>query len=113
MDSPPYYAELRSKRGQSFMMQRWPHRLIDVERDYTGAPPRAELYHAGDDPIEARDLAEAHPDLARELKRQASAMRERMEAQRFESSPKELDPELRRRLEALGYVGAASGDDSN
>ncbi|MCB9916324.1 MAG: sulfatase [Planctomycetes bacterium] len=70
---------------------------------------RAELYDLEADPGEARDLAATEPARAAELRAELDAARALLRA-RARGEAVELSPDERRRLEALGYLGA--GDDA-
>jgi arylsulfatase A-like enzyme/thioredoxin-like negative regulator of GroEL len=98
---PPYYAENISGR----LTHGWGELriLIDPPLKYIHGP-RPELYDVAEDPHELRDLIEARPE-------DAARLRETL-AQFLESNAhgasriQELDPEVRARLAALGYLHA-------
>jgi arylsulfatase A-like enzyme/predicted Zn-dependent protease len=75
------------------------HHFIDA--------PQPELYDLLQDPDEANNLIGRKPELETDLRTALSAL------ERPLVSPTDTDPETRRQLEALGYVGRASTTDSD
>jgi arylsulfatase A-like enzyme len=75
------------------------HHFIDA--------PQPELYDLLQDPDETNNLIGREPALATELRTALSSY------DRTLVSPAETDPETRRQLEALGYVGRASTTDGD
>ena len=59
------------------------------------------------DPGTTRDIAPAHPDVARELEAAIDAHREREARLALAPAPAAIDPQLRERLRALGYLDDA------
>ena len=97
--APPIYAETFFPRlhfGWSDLAA-----LIADRHNYIEAP-RPELYDLVDDPDQQHNLIEKEPARAAELRTALAAYDRSLEA------PASTDPETRRRLEALGYVGQAS-----
>ena len=81
-------------------------KLIHNLRRPAGAP-EFELYDHGKDPLDAHDVAAAHPDIVARLSREEAAWRARATAARLPpdgESQRALSPEERERLRALGYV---------
>ena len=69
-------------------------------------PERVQLFDLASDPGEQVNLAEAFPDLVARLEaRLQELIAGQVVGDRFEELPEEIDPELRKQLEALGYVG--------
>ena len=73
------------------------------------AAPRVELYDLATDPGEARNVADAHPELVKELQSELRRHGERGGV--LSASEVEIDADARERLERLGYVGAGAGAD--
>ncbi len=88
---------LRSERTK--LIQTFPH---DLERDFG---PELLLFDLGRDPGEQRDLAAKLPEAAALLRARLTALRAGGDETREETVPGDIDPELRRQLEALGYIG--------
>jgi arylsulfatase A-like enzyme len=65
------------------------------------APDTEELYDLIEDPGELRNLAQALPELAAELREEARSL---MKEPDWPHRAQEIDPELRERLRALGYA---------
>jgi arylsulfatase A-like enzyme len=71
------------------------------------APPghypiaRAELYDLGQDPGETRNLAQAQPAKVAEMEK---LIRQRYAGLKSRAGDQEIDEEMRKELEALGYV---------
>jgi arylsulfatase A-like enzyme len=85
----------------------WPWKVIkeypDGKRRLASEP--LVLYDLEDDPGETRNLASAHPDVARRLEARLEAALSLEENRQVRDVPAVVeDEELRRRLEALGYV---------
>jgi choline-sulfatase len=79
--------------------------LIAGRYHYIDAPT-PELYDLVADPEEGENLASSKPELAGQLRNGLSVYDRSLEA------PTQVDAETRRRLQALGYVGEVSTDDS-
>jgi arylsulfatase A-like enzyme/Flp pilus assembly protein TadD len=75
--------------------------LIDGTYHFIDAP-EVELYDLDQDPDELSNLAGTRPELVAELEQELQSYDRELVA------PAATDPETRRRLEALGYVGGAS-----
>ena len=72
--------------------------------------PSEQLFAIESDPLELRDVALEHPDALERIRAQYDDFASRLQARRVEATlvpvrRERLEPELRRRLEALGYVG--------
>jgi arylsulfatase A-like enzyme len=81
-------------------------KLIHNLRRPEGAP-EFELYDHRRDPLDAHDVAAAHPDIVARLSREETAWRTRATAARLRpdgETESALSPEQRERLRALGYV---------
>ncbi len=67
-----------------------------------------ELYRVSEDRLEKTDVAKDKPDVVKDLKRQLAAFQEKYKwtfgHEVDERTQKEVDPELREKLEAMGYV---------
>ena len=75
--------------------------------------PRSELYDLEEDPEETKNLIAAKPEIVTELGRELEGLKKKFSSSR--SLPiKELTPEEKEKLRALGYVGGAlpPGSDS-
>lgn len=86
------------------LVQRWPLRRLHI------GPSRrrdvVELYDELADPLETHDLAAERPELVVELGELERAAHERLRARALDpGADAMIDPELQKRLEALGYVG--------
>jgi arylsulfatase A-like enzyme len=90
--------------GRAFLIQEWPHRLLQIEKDYRGRENTVELFDVAADPGERVDLAPQRRERVAELEALARALRGALEAHPFEGDPAEVDEDLARQLEALGYV---------
>ncbi|MDX1632966.1 MAG: hypothetical protein R3234_13935, partial [Thermoanaerobaculia bacterium] len=89
--------EIRDEKDEVlFSLTRPPWKYIHHARE----PEASELYHLERDPGEEFDLSEEHPEIVRSLHRELQRRRVLPETLPEETS----DPELRERLEALGYV---------
>jgi arylsulfatase A-like enzyme/Flp pilus assembly protein TadD len=73
-----------------------------VERHHFIEAPRPELYDLLEDPDEVNNLMGTEPEREAEYRSMLSQYDRHLE------EPEAVDPETRRRLEALGYVGGAS-----
>jgi arylsulfatase A-like enzyme len=106
-------ARSTGSNGESFAIVRWPWKLILHQKPRLRMTlPRHELFHLEDDPREARNLAEARPELVLELERELLAHVAAGGAVEVPSLPAaELDPEARKALEALGYLGGDEEED--
>ena len=99
----PLVSHLREWGGSASLIQQWPFRLLQIQRDYSGRKGVVELYDEVADPREMRDLSREHPELVHELQQTEALLR--TEAPDFGADEDvEIDPELRRRLEGLGYI---------
>ncbi len=87
---------------------RWKYRL---ERERPGEPTarRELLFDIAEDPLEQHDLAADQPEAFERLRGRyrefARHLLERSRSGGVDGEAPEIDPELRRRLEALGYTG--------
>jgi arylsulfatase A-like enzyme len=90
--------------GRAFLVQEWPYRLLQIEKDYRGRGSTVELFDVAEDPEERVDLAPQRRERVAELEALARELRGALEAHPFEGDPAELDEDLARRLEALGYA---------
>jgi arylsulfatase A-like enzyme len=90
--------------GRAFLVQEWPYRLLQTEKDYRGRENAVELFDVVADPGERVDLAPRRRERVAELGALARALRGALEAHSFEGAPAEVDEDLARQLEALGYV---------
>ena len=85
------------------LIQQWPFRLLQIQREYSGRRGVVELYDEVADPREMRDLSREHPERVQELQKMEALMR--TGAPDFGAGQEvEIDPDLRRRLETLGYI---------
>ncbi|NUM53233.1 MAG: sulfatase-like hydrolase/transferase [Candidatus Hydrogenedentes bacterium] len=88
----------------------------DVEVDDASVDPALlemqmkdeELYHVAEDRLEKLEIAQAKPDVVKEMKQKLTEFQEKYNW-RFghtvdERVQKEVDPELKQKLEAMGYV---------
>jgi arylsulfatase A-like enzyme/predicted negative regulator of RcsB-dependent stress response len=74
--------------------------------------PRPELYNLRDDPQEARDLADAHPERVEELRARMRALLARApRVVQAAQARRAVTPRDLQRLESLGYVGGGSEDE--
>lgn len=69
-----------------------------------GATPYFELYDLRRDPGEHDDLSQRHPEVVERLNERLRALGASLRGLEDEL-PEDLDPELRKQLEALGYLG--------
>jgi arylsulfatase A-like enzyme len=100
----PIVAQLaRGKQGAAFLVQHWPLRVVETERDYAGRADVLELFDESKDPKEERDLAAADPSLADRLRTALHARRETLERQGLAAEKPPLDEKTRAALRALGY----------
>jgi arylsulfatase A-like enzyme len=90
--------------GRAFLVQEWPYRLLQIEKDYQGRENAVELFDVAADPEELVDLAPQRSERVAELEALARALRSALEAHPFEGDPAQIDEDLARQLEALGYV---------
>lgn len=90
--------------GRAFLIQEWPDRLLQIEEDYQGRENAVELFDEAADPGELVDLAPQRGERVAELEALARAIRGALEAHPFEAAPAQLDRDLARQLEDLGYV---------
>jgi len=77
----------------------WPFKLIH------SSDGQHELYDLAADPAEAQDLYAERPEVAARLERALAEEIGDRQGPEGEGEPAELDPELTRQLEALGYQG--------
>lgn len=66
--------------------------------------PYFELFDLRRDPAERHDVSERHPEMVRRLEQRMQALRVELD-DLDEAVPEGLDPDLRKELEALGYLG--------
>jgi len=99
----PLFSQVKREQNAAFSLQLWPLRLVQIDFDYASKEPRTELYQLEADPAGRENRAADKPDLVRELAATATALRARMEEDRFAARPVELDDAWRQRLGALGY----------
>lgn len=92
-----YYPRIHFGWSHLTSLLRFPHHLIQG--------PEPELFDLADDPGETEDVLRRNRRLYASLRRELEDL-----PQGFEQ-PGEVDPETRRRLAALGYVGSAAGGD--
>lgn len=90
--------------GSALLIQKWPYRLLQIENDYRGNDDAVELYDVENDPREQTDLAPRSQRRVSRLTALAREFRAALENSRFEGDKVQLDEDMRRRLEALGYV---------
>lgn len=88
---------LRSERSK--LIQTFPQ---DLARDWG---PELRLFDLGRDPGEQRDLAPEMQQVAARLRERLAAICAGGDESVEEVVPADVDPELRRQLEALGYIG--------
>ncbi|HET6202550.1 MAG TPA: sulfatase-like hydrolase/transferase [Planctomycetota bacterium] len=81
-----------------------PLRAIRTEEWKFERAPRPELYRPEEDPAEARNLFESHPEIARELDRRLADLERRI-GERARRAPE--DPRAEPALVALGYISAS------
>jgi arylsulfatase A-like enzyme len=93
----------RGKQGAAFLVQHWPLRVIETERDYAGRADVLELFDLASDPLEQHDLAAAEPSRAARLHAALRARRAQLESQGISAERPPLDEKTRAQLEALGY----------
>ncbi len=99
----PLLSELSGRRGtRRALLQRWPHRLARIPLEGSGR--RFELYNVELDPLEQHDISAERPQLLAEMKSLFAAQEDRIEPAVPATEEVKPDNELRRRLEALGYV---------
>ncbi len=98
----PVYSEWAARGVRALRVGRWKYVDRRVAR---------ELYDLSRDPDEQRDLWEAHPRIGERLRRDAERMADataQMAASVRRGERFGLDPDLRERLEALGYLGGGN-----
>ncbi len=94
-----------TKEGDHYAAMRGPYQLaLWIDRD--GRRERA-LHDLERDPGTTHDIAPAHPDVARELEAAIDAHRDREARLALAPAPAAIDPQLRERLRALGYLDDA------
>lgn len=98
--------------GESFAVIRWPWKLILHQKPRLRMTlPRHELFDLARDPRETHDLAAEHAELVQELELEILAHVAAGGAASLPVPPEaELDPEARKALEALGYLGGDEDD---
>ena len=98
-------AELARPRGRDWMAQVWPYRVVAQ-----GVPRELSLYRVDEDPSATTNLAAREPTLTSELARRAEA--QKIEWERLAISGSEVRPtqDLRRQLNALGYLDESVKD---
>ncbi|MFC1573388.1 hypothetical protein ACFL6M_07300, partial [Candidatus Eisenbacteria bacterium] len=67
--------------------------------------PRAELYHLQTDPAQEVNVIEEFPDVAKRMREELLTLTAEMEPPA--TTTETLDPETRRQLESLGYIGGS------
>lgn len=102
-----YYAESLSPR----LSYGWGEQraLYDGRFKYIFGP-RQELYDLVDDPGERRNIVDARPDEAAELRQRLQAFIAGHVEQGAANAAQEVDAETRRRLEALGYISSGGAE---
>jgi len=100
----PLMAELVKRSGISTLLELWPYRLIDL-----AGRGEARLYQVERDPGETRDLAAELPDEVQRLERAARTLRGSAGSGAPGGVEVPLEGELRRQLEALGYLDSDDG----
>jgi arylsulfatase A-like enzyme len=99
------FAQLKRKReGRSFAVRHWPFLLLDVEYTYDGKKDVLELYNLEEDVREQDDLAGRYAEQARILAELGRRGRQSLEEAAFATVAIDLDEDLLRQLEALGYT---------
>ena len=88
--------------------ERWKYRR--TLSPTAAAAPQEQLFAIESDPLELRDVALEHPAVLERIRAEYDAFEAGLQARRTHAAiapvrGEALDPELRRRLEALGYVG--------
>jgi arylsulfatase A-like enzyme len=98
--------------GESFAVIRWPWKLILHQKARLGLTlPRHELFHLERDPQETKNEAAAQPELVQALEDLILAHVDEGGAAELPLPPEaELDPEARKALEGLGYLGDDEDD---
>jgi len=100
----PIVAQLeRGRQGAAFLVQRWPLRVIETERDYAGRTGVLELFDLAADPAERRDLAAEDPERAARLRAALRARRAALESQGLDAERPALDERTLQAMQALGY----------
>ena len=99
--------------GESFAVIRWPWKLVLHQKARLGMTlPRHELFDLAHDARETRNLAAEQPELVRELELEILAHVAAGGAAKVPVPPEAtLDPEARKALEALGYLGGDEDDE--
>jgi arylsulfatase A-like enzyme/Flp pilus assembly protein TadD len=106
-DQPVRFCYLESM--YPYLAYRWsPLRGVRFNRWKYILAPEPELYDLDRDPGETRNLIEAEPERARELKSNLLVMAARISADR--SAESRMDPDEARKLQALGYVSGGGAD---
>ncbi len=92
--------EVKSLRNRRYKLLSYYPMELDAK------PARQLLYDLANDPEERRDLAAEQPELVALLQQQLDRYLSADSTAGFApENPEDLDPELRRQLEALGYIG--------
>lgn len=105
----PLVAHLeRGKQGAAFLLQNWPLRLIETERDYAGRSGVLELFDLAADRDERHDLLATDAERAARMAAALRLHRARLAAQGLAAESTPLTPEQQAQMEALGY--GAGGD---
>jgi hypothetical protein len=90
--------------GFSIVMDGW--KLVQNINPPEGFP-EYELYNHVDDPVNHRNVADAHPEIVQRLAEEVAARRKWAEARRLpsdEDATEGLSPEELSRLRSLGYI---------
>lgn len=74
--------------------------------------PRAELYDVTADPAESINLADVEVEMAQQMSEQLRRLADESASQVSNASPVALGSDATQKLQSLGYVGGAGGDDS-
>lgn len=107
----PIVAQLdRVAQGKAFLVEQWPLRAIAIEQDYMQRFDVFELYDVAADPREEHDLAPEDAARASTFRVLIAERRKALEAQALHAQKLELDDELRRQMERLGYGAGGAAD---
>ena len=105
----PLVAHLeRGKQGAAFLLQSWPLRVIETERDYAGRRGVVELFDLVADREERHDLLASDPERAARMTALLRLHRARLAEQGRSAETTPLTAEQKAQMEALGY--GAGGD---
>jgi len=99
----------RSDTASSLLIERWPYRLLQIERSYDSSEPARWLFR-----LDAQPPRESEWDAGfAEVERAGSERLTLLEKKAHAASPVDLEEPTLRQLEALGYVGGAPDRDTN